>query len=98
STPRFGLVPNSTGDKERVLSYSWLPFGPLPLATYSFLSFAFAYFFFVRKIEVIRPTSTLYWLVGEKHAKGTPDTLVVIFNLVAWIFEMCTSLVLATPL
>ncbi|MCG3835920.1 BCCT family transporter, partial [Escherichia coli] len=70
STPPFGLEPNSTGAKELGLAYSLFHWGPLPWATYSFLSVAFAYFFFVRKMEVIRPSSTLVPLVGEKHAKG----------------------------
>lgn len=70
STPPFGLEPNSTGAKEIGLAYSLFHWGPLPWATYSFLSVAFAYFFFVRKMDVIRPSSTLVPLVGEKHAKG----------------------------
>ncbi len=69
STPPFGSKPNSTGAKELGLAYSLFHWGPLPWATYSFLSVAFAYFF-VRKMEVIRPSSTLVPLVGEKHAKG----------------------------
>lgn len=78
STPPFGLEPNSTGAKEIGLAYSLFHWGPLPWATYSFLSVAFAYFFFVRKMDVIRPSSTLVPLVGEKHAKGLfgiPHTL-----------------------
>lgn len=80
------------------LAYSLFHWGPLPWATYSFLSVAFAYFFFVRKMEVIRPSSTLVPLVGEKHAKGLFGTIVDNFYLVALIFAMGTSLGLATPL
>ena len=98
STPPFGLEPNSTGAKELGLAYSLFHWGPLPWATYSFLSVAFAYFFFVRKMEVIRPSSTLVPLVGEKHAKGLFGTIVDNFYLVALIFAMGTSLGLATPL
>lgn len=79
STPPFGLEPNSTGAKELGLAYSLFHWGPLPWATYSFLSVAFAYFFFVRKMEVIRPSSTLVPLVGEKHAKGLFGTIVCNF-------------------
>lgn len=98
STPPFGLEPNSTGAKELGLAYSLFHWGPLPWATYSFLSVAFAYFFFVRKMEVIRPSSTTVPLVGEKHAKGLFGTIVDNFYLVALIFAMGTSLGLATPL
>ncbi|PTF15167.1 L-carnitine/gamma-butyrobetaine antiporter, partial [Staphylococcus epidermidis] len=98
STPPFGLEPNSTGAKELGLAYSLFHWGPLPWATYSFLSVAFAYFFFVRKMEVIRPSSTLVPLVGEKHVKGLFGTIVDNFYLVALIFAMGTSLGLATPL
>lgn len=59
---------------------------------------AFAYFFFVRKMDVIRPSSTLVPLVGEKHAKGLFGTIVDNFYPVALIFAMGTSLGLATPL
>ncbi|EDW8111546.1 L-carnitine/gamma-butyrobetaine antiport BCCT transporter [Salmonella enterica] len=98
STPPFDLAPNSTGAKEIGLAYSLFHWGPLPWATYSFLSVAFAYFFFVRKMDVIRPSSTLVPLVGEKHAKGLFGTIVDNFYLVALIFAMGTSLGLATPL
>ena len=98
STPPFALEPNSTGAKEIGLAYSLFHWGPLPWATYSFLSVAFAYFFFVRKMDVIRPSSTLVPLVGEKHAKGLFGTIVDNFYLVALIFAMGTSLGLATPL
>lgn len=98
STPPFALAPNSTGAKELGLAYSLFHWGPLPWATYSFLSVAFAYFFFVRKMDVIRPSSTLVPLVGEKHAKGLFGTIVDNFYLVALIFAMGTSLGLATPL
>ena len=91
STPPFGLEPNSTGAKELGLAYSLFHWGPLPWATYSFLSVAFAYFFFVRKMEVIRPSSTLVPLVGEKHAKGLFGTIVDNFYLVALIFAMGTE-------
>ena len=46
STPPFALAPNSVGAKEIALAYSLFHWGPLPWATYSFLSVAFAYFFF----------------------------------------------------
>lgn len=49
-------------------------------------------------MEVIRPSSTLVPLVGEKHAKGLFGTIVDNFYLVALIFAMGTSLGLATPL
>jgi L-carnitine/gamma-butyrobetaine antiporter len=84
--------------KELGLAYSLFHWGPLPWATYSFLSVAFAYFFFVRKMDVIRPSSTLVPLVGEKHVKGLFGTIVDNFYLVALIFAMGTSLGLATPL
>ncbi|MGS8722693.1 BCCT family transporter, partial [Salmonella enterica subsp. enterica serovar Infantis] len=38
STPPFCLEPNSTGAKEIGLAYSLIHWGPLPRATYSFLS------------------------------------------------------------
>ncbi|MFP1482838.1 BCCT family transporter [Escherichia coli] len=98
STPPFGLEPNSTGAKELGLAYSLFHGDLCRGPTSSFLSVAFAYFFFVRKMEVIRPSSTLVPLVGEKHAKGLFGTIVDNFYLVALIFAMGTSLGLATPL
>ncbi|KYE77225.1 L-carnitine:gamma-butyrobetaine antiporter, partial [Salmonella enterica subsp. enterica serovar Typhimurium] len=49
STPPFGLEPNTTGAKEIGLASRLFHWGPLPWATYSFHSVAFAYFFFVRR-------------------------------------------------
>ncbi|XPE42254.1 BCCT family transporter [Shigella flexneri] len=57
---RRSLEPNSTGAERIGLAYSLFHWGPLPWATYSFLSVAFAYFFFVRKMDVIRPSSRWY--------------------------------------
>ena len=42
STPPFALAPNSVGAKEIALAYSLFHWGPLPWATYSFLSVASA--------------------------------------------------------
>ncbi|AFJ48376.1 L-carnitine/gamma-butyrobetaine antiporter [Shimwellia blattae] len=98
SSPPFALAPFSQSAKEIGLAYSLLHWGPLPWATYSFLSVAFGYFFFVRKMDVIRPSSTLAPLVGEKRASGWLGTIIDNFYLVALIFAMGTSLGLATPL
>ncbi|MGJ3355586.1 L-carnitine/gamma-butyrobetaine antiporter [Providencia sp. Je.9.19] len=98
STPPFDFEPYSNQAKGIGLAYSLFHWGPLPWATYSFLSVAFAYFFFVRKMEVIRPSSTLVPLVGEKHVNGWFGTIVDNFYLVALILAMGTSLGLATPL
>ncbi len=58
STPPFGLEPNSTGAKELGLAYSLFHWGPLPWATTASFQSPSLYFFFVRKMEVIRPSST----------------------------------------
>ncbi|HIC1043683.1 TPA: BCCT family transporter, partial [Escherichia coli] len=50
SSPPFGMEGYSAPAKEIGLAYSLFHWGPLPWATYSFLSVAFAYFFFVRKM------------------------------------------------
>lgn len=98
STPPFHLAPYSVGAKEYGLAYSLFHWGPLPWATYSFLSVAFGYFMFVKKINVIRPSGTLEPLIGEKHAKGFVGVIVDNLYLVALILAMGTSLGLATPL
>ncbi|WP_275075221.1 L-carnitine/gamma-butyrobetaine antiporter [Providencia rettgeri] len=98
STPPFEFAPYSTQAKSIGLAYSLFHWGPLPWATYSFLTVAFGYFFFVRKMDVIRPSSTLVPLVGEKHVNGWFGTIVDNFYLVALILAMGTSLGLATPL
>ncbi|MEQ5205100.1 BCCT family transporter, partial [Providencia rettgeri] len=94
----FDFAPYSNEAKSIGLAYSLFHWGPLPWATYSFLSVAFAYFFFVRKMDVIRPSSTLAPLVGEKRAKGWFGTIIDNFYLVALILAMGTSLGLPTPL
>ncbi|WP_449720043.1 BCCT family transporter, partial [Actinomadura verrucosospora] len=88
STPPFEFAPYSTQAKSIGLAYSLFHWGPLPWATYSFLTVAFGYFFFVRKMDVIRPSSTLVPLVGEKRVNGWFGTIVDNFYLVALILAM----------
>ncbi len=57
STPHR-LEPNSSRSERVGAGTSLFHWGPLPWATYHFLSVAFAYFFFVRKMEVIGRSST----------------------------------------
>lgn len=98
STPPFHLTPFSAKAQEFGLAYSLFHWGPLPWATYSFLSVAFGYFLFVKKIDVIRPSGTLEAAIGSKLTNGWLGTLIDNFYIVALILAMGTSLGLATPL
>ncbi len=96
--PPFGLEANSSAAQEFGLAYSLFHWGPLPWATYSLLSVAFAYFIYVKKINVMRPSGCIDGAVGEKLAKGWLGTIIDNFYIVALILAMGTSLGLATPL
>ncbi|WP_149539997.1 L-carnitine/gamma-butyrobetaine antiporter [Escherichia albertii] len=68
STPPFGLEPNSTGAKELGLAYSLFHWGPLPWATYSFLSVALI-FAMGTSLGLATPlvTECMQWLFGIPH-------------------------------
>ncbi len=98
STPPFAMKPFSQDAMEYGLSLSLFHWGPLPWATYSFLSVAFGYFLYVKKINVIRPSGTIEAAVGKKLANGWFGIMIDNFYIVALILAMGTSLGLATPL
>lgn len=94
----FGLESNSIGAKELGLVYSLFYWGFLSWVIYSFFLVVFVYFFFVRKMEVIRFSSILVSLVGEKYVKGLFGIIVDNFYFVVLIFAMGISLGFVTSL
>ncbi|WP_170980934.1 BCCT family transporter, partial [Escherichia coli] len=96
--PLFPPPPPPPVGRQAGLSSLLSPWCLSPRPTYYLLSSALSYFLFVRKLEGVRPSSTRWLLVGEKHAKGLFGTFVDNFYLVALFFAMGTSLGLATPL
>ncbi len=97
SYPPFELEPLSVQAKELGLAYSLFHWGPLPWAGYAFFSVALGYFLFVKKMDVVRPSGTLYPIMGKK-CEGIIGTIIDNIYVVALIPAMGTSLGLATPL
>lgn len=97
SYPPFELEPLSVQAKELGLAYSLFHWGPLPWAGYAFFSVALGYFLFVKKMDVVRPSGTLYPIMGKK-CEGIIGTIIDNVYVVALILAMGTSLGLATPL
>ncbi|MEL4417417.1 L-carnitine/gamma-butyrobetaine antiporter [Shewanella algae] len=97
SYPPFELEPLSVQAKELGLAYSLFHWGPLPWAGYAFFSVALGYFLFVKKMDVVRPSGTLYPIMGKK-CEGIIGTIIDNIYVVALILAMGTSLGLATPL
>ncbi|GHB20603.1 MULTISPECIES: L-carnitine/gamma-butyrobetaine antiporter [Shewanella] len=97
SYPPFELEPLSVKAKELGLAYSLFHWGPLPWAGYAFFSVALGYFLFVKKMDVVRPSGTLYPIMGKK-CEGIIGTIIDNIYVVALILAMGTSLGLATPL
>ncbi len=96
--PPFALEAYSDEAKEFGLAYSLFHWGPLPWAAYSLFTVAFAYFIWVKKVNVMRPSGCIEAAVGEKLSKGWLGTIIDNFYIIALILAMGTSLGLATPL
>ncbi|MCE9787398.1 L-carnitine/gamma-butyrobetaine antiporter [Shewanella chilikensis] len=97
SYPPFEMEPMTVQAKEFGLAYSLFHWGPLPWAGYAFFSVALGYFLFVKKMDVVRPSGTLYPIMGKK-CEGIIGTIIDNIYVVALILAMGTSLGLATPL
>lgn len=97
SYPPFEMEPLTVQAKEFSLAYSLFHWGPLPWAGYAFFSVALGYFLFVKKMDVVRPSGTLYPIMGKK-CEGIIGTIIDNIYVVALILAMGTSLGLATPL
>lgn len=97
SYPPFEMEPLTVQAKEFGLAYSLFHWGPLPWAGYAFFSVALGYFLFVKKMDVVRPSGTLYPIMGKK-CEGIIGTIIDNIYVVALILAMGTSLGLATPL
>ncbi len=98
STPPFGLAPMSTEAYEFSMAYSLFHWGPISWSTFGFFTVAFAYFLFVKKIEVVRPSATCEAVIGKKNAQGFLGGIIDNLYLVALLLAMSTSLGMATPL
>ncbi|WP_412496029.1 L-carnitine/gamma-butyrobetaine antiporter [Shewanella chilikensis] len=97
SYPPFEMEPLTVQAKEFGLAYSLFHWDPLPWAGYAFFSVALGYFLFVKKMDVVRPSGTLYPIMGKK-CEGIIGTIIDNIYVVALILAMGTSLGLATPL
>ncbi|MGI2961160.1 BCCT family transporter, partial [Vibrio alginolyticus] len=75
SYPPLELEPLSVQAKELGLAYSLFHWGPLPWAGYAFFSVALGYFLFVKKMDVVRPSGTLYPIMGKK-CEGIIGTII----------------------
>lgn len=96
--PPFGFEAMSVQAKEYAMAYSLFHWGPYSWCVYSGVSVAFAYFFYVKKVDAIRPTAALTPLLGEKHCKGLVGIIIDNFYVISLILATGTSLGLATPL
>ncbi len=98
TTPPFGYAPMSPEALEHSLAYALFHWGPISWSTFGFFTVAFAYFLYVKKIDVVRPSATVVAVIGEKNAKGLLGTIIDNLYLVALLLAMSTSLGLSTPL
>ena len=96
--PPFGFAAMSVQAKEFAMAYSLFHWGPYSWCVYSGVSVAFAYFFYVKKVNAIRPTAALTPLLGEKHCNGFVGIVIDNFYVISLILATGTSLGLATPL
>ena len=84
--------------KELSMAFSILHWGPITWISYVPLVVAFGYFFFIKKIDVARPSATLGPLIGETRAKGLMGTIIDNIYITVFILAIGTSLGVCTPL
>lgn len=96
-SPPFGAEPFSPDAMSWASCYGMYHWGFLPNGMYALLALVFGYLFYVKKQDVIRPSTACYNVLGEK-VNGWAGKLIDVFFVVALIAGVGTSLGLGTPL
>jgi L-carnitine/gamma-butyrobetaine antiporter len=96
-TPPFNLQPFSKAAEQWALAYGMYHWGIMPNAMYAVVGVVFGYVFFIRKKELLRPSTACKGVLG-KHADGWLGIVIDNFYIIGMITGVGTSLGLGTPL
>jgi L-carnitine/gamma-butyrobetaine antiporter len=95
-TPPFGAAPFSLEASRWAAAYGMYHWGLIPTAMYVVIGTAIGYNFFVKKRNVIKPSSVC-GILG-KHKDGLPGKVIDILYIIGMVAGVGTSLGLGTPL
>jgi L-carnitine/gamma-butyrobetaine antiporter len=95
--PVYGNEPFSNDAMSWALSYPYFHWGFSAYGIYSFLGLIFAYIFYVKKKDVIRPSSACTPLLSEKACSGWLGKLIDILFVFGLVGGIATSLGVNTP-
>lgn len=97
TSPPYGAEPFSIAAAEWASSYGMYHWGILPNAMYSVLAIAFGYMFFIKKTDVVRPSTACVTVLGER-ANGWLGKVIDVFFVIGLVAGIGTTLGLGTPL
>ncbi|NOH98432.1 BCCT family transporter [Vibrio sp. 99-70-13A1] len=97
-SPPFQLEPGSEEAVRWAATYGLFHWGPIAWSIYLIPAIPIAYFFYVRKQPVLKVSSALMPVLGEKRSKGGIGKLVDIFFIFGLLGGAATTLGLAAPL
>lgn len=95
--PAMGAEPFSPEAARWALSYPLFHWGPLCWGIYAVFAVAFAFMFFVKKQNVVRPSSACELLLGARLTKGWLGRIIDIFFLIGLIGGISTSTGILAP-
>ncbi len=97
-SPPFQLEPGSEEAVRWAATYGLFHWGPIAWSIYLIPAIPIAYFFYVRKQPVLKVSSALMPVLGEKRSKGGIGKLVDVFFIFGLLGGAATTLGLAAPL
>lgn len=96
--PPMGAEPFSAEAARWALSYPLFHWGPLCWGIYALFAVAFAYMFFVKKRDVVKPSTACESLLGPRLSNGWLGKVINIFFLIGLIGGISTSTGILAPI
>ena len=97
-SPPFQLEPGSTEAVRWASTYGIFHWGPIAWCIYMIPAIPMAYFFYVRKQHVLKVSSALMPILGEKRSRGWIGKVIDVLFIFGLMGGGATSLGLAAPL
>lgn len=96
-TPPFGIEPFSKGAQPWALAYPMFHWGFTIFALATVFGIVFAYFFFVKKKDIVRPSTACEALLGQKLVNGWLGKLIDMFFVIGFVGAVTTCIGVNVP-
>jgi len=96
-SPPFGIAPFSKEAQTWALAFPLFHWGFVPYAMYTAAGLVFAYFFFVKKKDIIRPSSACEALIGKKNSENWVGKIIDILFVIGFTGGLVTCVGVNTP-